>query len=179
MGSDFLDKFRFCPSCGSDRFSINDFKSKRCPSCGFTYYHNAAAAVAVFLEDEDGRILACRRAMDPAKGTLDLIGGFVDPGESLIDAVIREVREECGLDISACRLELVTSYPNVYTFGGFDVNTCDAIFHTMVPNGLIPVPADDVSECIWIPKGELQARIPEFGLDSIRKAVETFSITKC
>lgn len=174
MGSDFLDKFRFCPSCGSDRFSINDFKSKRCPSCGFTYYHNAAAAVAVFLEDEDGRILACRRAMDPAKGTLDLIGGFVDPGESLTEAVVREVREECGADISSCRLSLVASHPNVYTFGGLDVNTCDAVFRTVVPQGFSPVPADDVSECIWIPLDELPSRVDEFGLGSIRRAVEDY-----
>ena len=49
-----LAKFLFCPCCGSAHFEVNDFKSKRCTDCGFTFYHNAAAAtVAVILNSRN------------------------------------------------------------------------------------------------------------------------------
>ena len=75
----FVDKFKYCPSCGSCHFEENDFKSKRCAECGFTYFFNAAAAVVSIITNERGEMLVCRRACEPAKGTLDLVGGFVDP----------------------------------------------------------------------------------------------------
>lgn len=171
MAPHLLERFRFCPSCGSDRFLVNDFKSKRCTDCGFTYYFNAAAAVAVIMEDEHGRILACRRAIEPAKGTLDLVGGFVDPGESLTDAVVRETMEECSIDLSGVDLELVATYPNIYPFGGFEVHTCDAIFLAKITSEVTPKAEDDISECIWIPSDEIRSRLPEFGLASVRRAV--------
>ena len=104
MAPHLLERFRFCPSCGSDRFLVNDFKSKRCTDCGFTYYFNAAAAVAVIMEDEHGRILACRRAIEPAKGTLDLVGGFeVHTCDAIFLAKITsEVTPKAEDDISEC-----------------------------------------------------------------------------
>ena len=72
--SHLLDKFRFCPVCGSPRFEVNDFKSKRCPDCGLVYYTNpCASCVAVILNERD-ELLVVRRACEPAKGTLDGAG---------------------------------------------------------------------------------------------------------
>jgi len=168
------DRFKFCPICGSAAFEVNDFKSRRCADCGFTLYTNAAASVAVILEGPDGDVLVCRRAFEPAAGTLDLIGGFVDPGETLEEACVREVKEECGLDISKSSLRFIGSYHNEYLYSGIIVHTCDAVFVAEVSTSEA-VASDDASECIWIPSSELRSRIPEFGFSSIREALMTYS----
>ena len=54
-----------------------------------------------------GRLLTVRRARDPEKGTLDLPGGFVDPEETVDDAVRRELREETGLEATEVRSTLL------------------------------------------------------------------------
>ena len=44
-----LDKFRYCPVCGSERFEVNNVKSKKCQACGFTYYMNPSAATVAVI----------------------------------------------------------------------------------------------------------------------------------
>ena len=74
-------------------------------------------AVACFVLDEAGRLLTVRRARDPEKGTLDLPGGFVDPGGGRwMMPVRRELREETGLE--ATEVRLLFSIPNVYPYSG-------------------------------------------------------------
>ena len=75
-----LEKFIFCPVCGNKSFNINDFKSKKCGTCGFTYYANPCSATAAFILNDRGELLVAKRGKEPAKGTLDLPGGFVDMG---------------------------------------------------------------------------------------------------
>ena len=92
----YLEQWNYCPKCGSKQFVVHDFKSKHCEACGFTYYFNAAAAVIAIIENEKGEMLVARRGEEPAKGMLDFIGGFVDPGEGFEEAVVREIEEETG-----------------------------------------------------------------------------------
>ena len=91
-----LRLFEYCPRCGSHRFQENDASSKRCEDCGFVYYLNPKASVAAFVMDRQSRILVCRRAFDPSKGMLDLPGGFTECGETVEEAVVRELSEEIG-----------------------------------------------------------------------------------
>ena len=91
-----LRLFEYCPRCGSRRFQENDASSKRCEDCGFVYYLNPKASVAAFVMDRQSRILVCRRAFDPSKGMLDLPGGFTECGETVEEAVVRELSEEIG-----------------------------------------------------------------------------------
>ena len=105
-----LDKFKYCPVCGADNFTENDDKSKKCHKCGFRYYLNAVSAVAGFIVDDNNRLLLCRRAKEPLKGTLDLPGGFVDIGETAEDAIRREVKEELNLHTDSIRF--LFSIPN-------------------------------------------------------------------
>ena len=77
-----LELFRFCPVCGSNKFIENNNQSKRCETCGFIDYINPKAAVVAVITNTKGDILVCRRAKDPAKGTLDMPGGFTDLNES-------------------------------------------------------------------------------------------------
>jgi NADH pyrophosphatase NudC (nudix superfamily) len=163
-----MDLFKYCPRCGSPRFTANNFKSKKCERCGFTYFFNPAAATAAFITDRDGRLLVARRAKEPAKGTFDLPGGFIDANESAEDAIRREVEEETGLPID--RFGYLFSLPNVYPYSGMQIHTVDLFFQSEI-DGSTPVrAADDVEALFWIPKNLIE---PErFGLTSIRRAIE-------
>lgn len=159
--------FRYCPACGSSRFVENDFKSRRCEACGFVFYFNVSASVAAFITDEQGRLLVARRAKDPARGTLDLPGGFVDPEETLEEAVLREVAEETKLRLD--NPVYLFSLPNTYLYSGINVLTADAFFHLKATETEGLCAADDVSELFFLDKNEIDPEL--FGLDSIRRAV--------
>lgn len=81
-----LDPFGYCPHCGSARFVDNNAQSKRCLDCGLIYYINPKAAVVALITNDEGDILVCRRAKEPARGTLDLPGGFTDLDETAEEA---------------------------------------------------------------------------------------------
>lgn len=165
-----LDKFLFCPACGSPHFVENDFKSKHCDDCGFTFYFNAAAATVAIIENEKGELLIARRACEPAKGTLDLIGGFVDPGESAETAIVREIREETGIALRESDVQLLFTLPNTYMFSKLLVHTCDSFFHVVIPSATHVEAHDDVEACWWVKKEDLNTK--KIGLDSVRKGME-------
>ena len=174
----YLDKFRFCPVCGSSRFRDNDFKSRRCDDCGFTFYFNAAAACAAVITNERNELLVAVRAEEPQKGTLDLIGGFVDPGESSDQAICREVKEETGIDIVSlikegkASMRYIFSLPSTYLYSGITIHSCDAFYHIIIPADT-PVQAhDDVASCFWAQPSDI--RPDRFGLTSIRQTVSRF-----
>ena len=77
-----LELFKYCPKCGSPHFEVNNEKSKRCADCGFVYYFNSSAATVAFILNDKNELLVCRRGKEPAKGTLDLSGGFIDMHET-------------------------------------------------------------------------------------------------
>ena len=170
-----LQKFMFCPICGSKHFVVNNFKSKRCQDCGFTYYANPCSATAAFIVNDNDEMLVVRRAKEPAKGTLDLPGGFVDMYETVEEGMLREIKEETGLDVQNIRY--LFSSPNVYEYSGIGVHTLDMDFLVHVhgdPDSLKAVvrAADDAAEALWIPISEINPS--EFGLTSIRNAVIRF-----
>lgn len=163
-----LHLFHHCPKCGAACFDEHDARSKRCSACGFTYYHNASAATVAVIFDSLGRLLVTRRALDPAKGTLDLPGGFVDPGESVEQGCLREVLEETGAEVAI--EEFLFSLPNTYTYSGFEVHTADLFFRCTLADGARVVAADDAEAAFWLPLSEVHPE--QFGLASIRKGVE-------
>ena len=69
-----------------------------CPACGHVVWANPAPAVQALVE-RDGRLLLGRRAFDPSVGLWDLPGGFLEENEHPLDALVRELREETGLEI--------------------------------------------------------------------------------
>lgn len=172
-----LDKFAYCPVCGSKRFEINNFKSKKCRDCGFTYYANPCSATAAFIlrqplpsEGSEELMLAVRRAKEPAKGTLDLPGGFVDMYETVEEGMRREIKEETGLDVT--EMQYLFSSPNVYQYSGMGVHTLDMDYLVRVPSDVVVRAADDAAECLWIPLSQVNPA--DFGLTSIRNAVIRF-----
>lgn len=167
-----LHVFRYCPRCGSADFTVNDARSKRCGSCGFVYYLNPSASVACFIRDKEGHLLVVRRRCEPAKGTLDLPGGFAELDETLEEALQREVKEETGLTLRSFRY--LFSLPNRYLFSGFVVHTLDAFFEGEVDSFDEVKVADDAAEAIVLTPDAL---CPEqFGLASIKQALYKLGI---
>ncbi len=163
-----LHLFNYCPRCGSDKFAENDFKSKRCGSCGFIYYFNPLAATVGIITNDKGEMLVARRAKEPAKGTLDLPGGFCDSYETAEEGVAREIEEETGLKV--CSTNYLFSIPNTYMYSGMELHTMDMFFHCTVDTKAKPTADDDVSELLWIAIDDLRSE--DFGLASIKKAIE-------
>lgn len=163
-----LALFKFCPECGSPRFVEHNGKSKHCEACGFTYYFNPSAATVALIENERGEWLCVRRAKEPARGTLDLPGGFSDLDETSEEGVCREVLEETGLQVE--RVEFLFSVPNRYVYSGFTVHTIDMFYRCFVRNTNDARAADDAAELLWVRPEDIHPE--QFGLDSIRRGVE-------
>lgn len=92
---------RFCPSCGGSlqEQQVEDRRRPVCVACGFVYYFDPKVAVAVIVPHGDGIVLG-RRAIDPGQGDWSFPSGYVDRGEVVEEAALREVREEIGLDVA-------------------------------------------------------------------------------
>lgn len=165
-----LELFRYCPKCGSSRFEIHNGKSKKCVDCGFTYYFNSSAATVAFILNHRNELLVCRRGKEPAKGTLDLSGGFIDMDETGEEGVAREVKEETGLTVTEAKY--LFSLPNRYLYSGFLVHTLDQFFLCKVSDDSQLKAMDDVADSFWMPLDKITPE--EFGLESVRKGIAFF-----
>jgi mutator protein MutT len=163
-----LSQFKYCPKCGSSNFKEHNNKSKSCSECGFIYYFNSSAAVVAVIENNKGEILVARRSKDPARGTFDLPGGFIDMYETAEEAVCREIREETCLIVKS--IEYLFSIPNIYLYSNFNVHTVDLFFKCKVDDFSELKAQDDVSELFFILQNELNPT--DFGLISVRMGVE-------
>ena len=163
-----LDIFSYCPVCGKEGFAVNNVKSKRCEACGFVLYFNAISATVAVIMNEKGAILVARRAKEPAKGTLDLPGGFADSMETAEEAVAREVFEESGMRVADTKY--LFSLPNKYIYSGFEEHTLDMFFLCRIEPGDTPVANDDVEELMWMSLDDIQPGL--FGLQSIRQGIK-------
>ena len=107
--------YSFCPMCGGDLEprSLKSSEPERlvCVRCGFVFYLDPKVAVGTIIRDQESRIVLVRRAIDPGYGKWVFPGGYVDRGELVPVAAVREAREEAGLDIRLDRLLNIYSYP--------------------------------------------------------------------
>jgi ADP-ribose pyrophosphatase YjhB (NUDIX family) len=110
-------------------------------------------------------VLLARRAVEPFLGLWDIPGGFVNPAESLEQAVRRELREEAGIEIEVGRL--VITLPDSY--GATGDATVNAFFECRVVSGE-PQPDDDVAELRWFAPAELPPP-EELAFDCVRIAL--------
>ncbi|MDA1184252.1 MAG: NUDIX hydrolase [Acidobacteria bacterium] len=106
--------FRFCPPCGGPLESrlLKDGDPPRlvCQTCGYVFYLDPKLAVGTVIADDGGRIVLVQRAIEPGYGKWVFPGGYVDRGEEVESAALREAREETGLDVRLGRLINIYSY---------------------------------------------------------------------
>jgi len=107
--------FRFCPRCGGalERRVIKTGEPERlvCALCGFVFYLDPKIAVGTIIRTAETRLVLVRRAIEPGYGKWVFPGGYVDRGEPLTVAAVREAREECGLEVRLDGLVNIYSYP--------------------------------------------------------------------
>ena len=96
---------RFCPQCAAPLRRRVAFGRRRqvCPKCGYILFNDPKVAVGV-LAQRRGQLLLVRRDIEPHIGEWSFPSGYVDAGEVLEDAAIRETKEETGLDVRIDRL---------------------------------------------------------------------------
>jgi ADP-ribose pyrophosphatase YjhB (NUDIX family) len=107
------DGLGYCLQCGTAlvaRFQ-EDRERPTCPACGYILYLDPKVAVAVVLGDERGVLLGERR-IDPGSGRWSFPAGYVNRGEVLEEAAVREVQEELGVQV------LLTGLVGVYSSRG-------------------------------------------------------------
>jgi 8-oxo-dGTP diphosphatase len=108
-------EYRFCPLCSGQlerrRLKLTEPERLVCTKCGFIFYIDPKIAVGTIIRAHSGRIVLVRRAIDPGYGKWVFPGGYVDRGESLTAAAVREAREESGLDVRLEGLVNIYSYP--------------------------------------------------------------------
>jgi ADP-ribose pyrophosphatase YjhB (NUDIX family) len=109
-------RFRFCAQCGGSLaetlLETEDRPRLVCAVCQYIHYINpkiVAATVPVL----DGRVALLRRGIEPRKGTWTYPAGFMEFGESVEEAAIRETKEETNLDVELAGLLGVYSRPEI------------------------------------------------------------------
>lgn len=105
-----LDTMKFCPRCGVALEPKDHDGTVRptCPSCRFVLYIDPKVAVAV-ITGEDGKVLLTRRNHQPKMGFWTFPSGYVDVGEIVEEAAMRETEEETGVKVRLDKLLAVQS----------------------------------------------------------------------
>jgi ADP-ribose pyrophosphatase YjhB (NUDIX family) len=107
------ESYKFCPICGGrlENRLIRAGEPERlvCTACGFIFYIDPKLAVIALVPYREGLVMV-RRAIEPGYGLWVVPGGFVDVGEKVEEAVVRETLEETNLTVRVVRLLNVHSY---------------------------------------------------------------------
>ncbi len=158
-------RFAFCPACASELPEGPEELAPECRSCGRIWYQNPAPTAGCVIV-QNGKALITKRGAEPEKGRYDIPGGFIEVGESPIDAVKRELREELGIEVDVTNADYVSASPHRY---GADGEWTLAIgFRARIAAG-DPVAADDVESFEWVTMDRLDAI--DFAWDHDRELV--------
>lgn len=145
-------RHRFCGACGTAMVDAAEERVRRCPRCAATYFPSASPAVIVAVTRDDRLLLAHNRHF--RAGMFSLLAGFVDPGETLERAVVREVREETAIEIR--NLRYVRSQPWPFP------NSLMAGFRAEHASGEIVEDGQEIEQAAWFTRDALPS-IPRPG----------------
>ena len=164
------DTFNYCPRCGKPATNVGQHPFD-CPHCEFVFFFNPVTAVGGIITDDEGKVLLLRRARDPGKGKYGMPGGFVDAGESVDQALRREVQEEVNLEVTS--IDYLCSLPNNYTYRGITSTVADVFFTCQVRTfETLKIEESEVIETMLVHPTE--AELGEMAFASNRQAVELF-----
>lgn len=143
----------FCGVCGHAGGPIRRDLARTCPNCGHAAYPRVSPAVLVVIHDGD-KILLARK---PGWGKrYSIIAGFVDPQESLEECVVRETREEVGLEVS--EVEYIASQPWPFP------HQLMVAFSAKFVGGTIHPEEDELEDARWFHFNELPELPPPISL---------------
>ena len=160
-------EMNFCRRCGA---MLSDTSGLYTCENSHLLFINPKPTAGVFFIDQNGDVVLSRRAADPHKGMLDSIGGFLDPDETIEEALIREIREETDLEPTDYGpLIYLCSAPDLYRFGGEDLPVISSIFYATLNPGVVITPQDDITEVVSRPLHSLD--INEIGANDIKQGL--------
>jgi len=137
---------RFCGKCGAETIEKSDERAIVCPRCNTTVYPKISPAIIVAIVCNDKILLATNQGFPGA--WYSLIAGFADVGESLEETVIREVKEEVGVDVSHIRYYKSQPWP-------FSGSLMIGFFAEADSTQLIRVDNKEISDAAWFTSGDL------------------------
>lgn len=150
---------RFCARCGGNTERLQFGWATRCQSCGREEYPRTDPAIICLVHDDVGvngeRVLLARQPVWPA-GRYSVLAGFVEAGESLESCVLREIREEAGVDVWDVRYlgSQPWPFPRSIMLG----------FAARADASLPLTPADgEIEEARWVPRAEVRAAFESDG----------------
>ena len=112
-------------------------------------------AVAAIVFDDAGRVLLIERGRPPGVGLWSVPGGRVELGEALAAAVVREVREETGLDVEPGPLVEIVERVSTAEAGSYHYVILDYLAHLRPGAASAPRAGDDVTAARWVSRAEL------------------------
>ena len=136
---------QFCGRCGVRTEDVTGLRAKRCPRCGLDAFPRLSPAVICLVERAGRALLA--RGPQFAADMFSCLAGFVEPGESLEEAVAREVLEEVGIEVREIRYfgSQPWPFPNSLMIG----------FTAEWRSGEIAVDGTEITEASWFAAGDL------------------------
>ncbi len=141
-------RHRFCGLCGNPTQSLQGGHVRRCRNadCGASHFPRTDPAIIVLVTDND-RCLLTRQEAWP-DGYYSALAGFVEPGESVGEAVAREVAEETGIEIESVRYHSSQPwpFPSSLMLG----------FTAMYRGGALQVDRDELEDARWYGREELR-----------------------
>ena len=104
-------RFRFCPNCANEMAptQVEGKTLQGCSSCGYVHFQDPKVAAGVIVSNDKGQVLLMQRGHDPRKGLWSYPSGYVDSGESVEDAAVRETFEETQVRVELTALQGVYS----------------------------------------------------------------------
>jgi len=137
---------RFCPNCGHPTEVIAAGHVRQCPNCRAQQFPRSDPAVIMLVVGDDDRALFGRAPAWP-EGRFSTLAGFVEPGESLEQAVAREVLEEVGVVVD--RVTYLASQPWPFP------SSLMLGFHARASSYELKIDTDEIAEARWLSRDEL------------------------
>ncbi|MFC3346570.1 NAD(+) diphosphatase [Streptomyces echinoruber] len=141
---------RHCGRCGAATAVVSAGHMRRCPSCRTDHRPRTDPAVIMLVTDERDRVLLARRARAPY-GRMSPPAGFVEPGETLEQAVVRELMEEVGVPVTD--VTYLTSQPWPFPAGLM------LAFAARAVRTDVTVDEDEIVAARWFTREELGAHV--------------------